>query len=362
MGKLRYIVIAVLVVGVLATSGCGLFTEDESPSAQGTPISVDWQPGYVDDQRETDLPIGELVDRIGPTVVSILTEKVSLDVFLRPVPQQGAGTGVIIDAEGIIVTNNHVIEGTSKINVTLSDGSSYRAEKWAGDLETDLAVLKIGPGEELPYAHFLRDSLNQLEKLEDVVAVGNALALPGGPSWTKGVISYLGRSIQEPNGVVLTDIIQTDAAINPGNSGGPLVNMAGQVVGINTAIAEGENLGFAISTNVAISVVYDLVTKARVSPAWLGVSITDVTPAVKSQWGLSVEQGALVVEVVEGGPAEGAGLQAGDVIIKLGDADVTTVSELVNAIRSHEPGEKVTITYVRGDVTDTTEAVLGQRP
>jgi S1-C subfamily serine protease len=177
------------------------------------------------------------------------------------------------------------------------------------------------------------------------------------------VISYLGRSIEVTGGTVLDDLIQTDAAINPGNSGGPLVNMAGQVVGINTAIAEGaENIGFAISTDTAIPVVNDLITRGFVSCAYLGVRMLSVTPAVKEEYSLSVDSGALVVEVVSGSPADDAGLRADDVIIKFAGTDVADADQLRALIRSRNVGDRVAITYVRGQDTFTTQATLVLRP
>jgi S1-C subfamily serine protease len=232
------------------------------------------------------------------------------------------------------------------------------------DTQTDLAVVEIEPGRDLPYAHFLGDSLHKLRVLEKVYAVGNALALPGGPTWTDGTISCAqGRSITETNGVDLYDIIQTSAAINPGNSGGPLLNEAGQVVGINTAIASNaENIGFAISTDTAIPVVNSLIKKGLVSWAWLGVRMLTVTPAIQSEYGLGVDYGALIVEVISGSPASKAGLKPDDVITKFGDVEIRDTVQLRAAIAGHVPGDRVTITYVRGTSTATVDVTLVQRP
>jgi serine protease Do len=362
MSKLKYIVIVLLVMGLVLSTAC--FGHNSGSKASGGPIAPNWTPVYIDEVVGTPLSNSELVEKIAPTVVSIVTEWVDRDIFFQPVPVKGAGSGVIIDPHGYIVTNDHVVEGARSVTVTLSDGRTFDAVKWATDPWTDLAVVQIDPGnEDLPFAHFLSNSLKKLEVLENVVAVGNALALPGGPTWTEGVISNLGRSIKEDTGVVLDDIIQTDAAINPGNSGGPLVNMAGQVVGINTAIAaEAENIGFAISTDTAISVVNDLITKAQVSAAWLGVSILTVTPSLKEGYNLSVDSGALVVEVTADSPADKAGLQSLDVIVGFGGVEITSNSELVDAIRSHEPGDTVQITFWRGSQQMQAEATLVQRP
>jgi serine protease Do len=358
--------VAALVALCLVVAGVGMSCTDRtgtSAEAATGPIDASWVPSYIDDQIGPALDRADLVQKISPVVVSITTQTLGYNAFLQPVPETGAASGVIIDPEGYIVTNNHVVEGAQSLKVTMSDGQSFDAVKWAGDPGTDLAVVQIEPGDDLPYAHFLSSSLDKLELLENVVAVGNALALPGGPTWTEGVISYLGRSVQESSGAVLDDLIQTDTAINPGNSGGPLVNMSGQVVGINTAIASGaENIGFSISTDTAISEVYSLVTKGSVSSAWLGVSTISVTSTVKSQYNLSVDSGALVVQVVSGSPADSAGLNTDDVIIKLGSATITSTQDLSAAILNHSPGDSVTIAYVRGQSTRTASATLGERP
>jgi len=353
MGKFRYVLIVLLLIGGLLVGLRYTVLDKESSSSQasGEPINPEWRTLYIDEESGNTLSEAELVEKIAPTVVSIFTEG-------------GAGSGVIIDPKGYIVTNCHVVEEAKSVEVILSDGRSFKAVNWVTDPWTDLAVVQIEPGEDLPFAHFLSNCLEKLGELDEVVAVGNAYALSGGPTWTKGVVSYLGRSIELPNKIVLYDLIQTDAAINPGNSGGPLVNMAGQVVGINTAIiAEAENIGFAISTDTAIPVIYDLVTKARVPCAWLGVRITTVTPTIQSQYKLSISYGALIVEVVSDSPADAAGLQEGDVIIKFDDEEIKTADELVAAIQSHKAGDIVEITFVRGgEKPQTTEATLTQRP
>jgi serine protease Do len=366
MRKLKYAVVVLLVIGLVTISVTVTLmnrTNNHQINAAGSPMNTSWNPVYIDDQVEAPLSKADLVKEISPAVVSITTQTLSYNAFLQPVPQSGAASGVIIDPKGYIVTNNHVVDGADSLKVTLNDGRTFNAVKWAGDSATDLAMVQIQPGGDVPYAHLLSNSLGKIGLLEDVVAVGNALALPGGPTWTEGVVSYLGRSIQESNGVVLDDLIQTDTAINPGNSGGPLVNMAGQVVGINTAIASGaENIGFAISTDTAISTVYSLVTKGSVVSAWLGVSTLTVNQTVKTQYGLSVDYGALVVQVVSGSPADNAGLRSDDVIVKLDEVETRDSQGLVSAIQSHSPGEKVTISYFRGRSNLTTDVTLGQRP
>jgi len=365
MLRLRLLLVFVLAVCLIGTAGCSWFGSGGS-NASGTPINPDWDPLYIDEQVGPLLTRSELVEKVAPSVVSILTEKVTRDIFFQPVPQTGAGSGVIVDPRGYVVTNAHVVEGVNSIEVVLSDGRIFKAVKWASDAWTDLAVIQIKPEsdlEVLPFAHFLKESLKQLDVLEPVVAVGNALALPGGPTWTSGVISYLGRSIQLSSGTVLEDLVQTDAAINPGNSGGPLFNMAGQVVGINTAIAaEAENIGFAISTDTAIPVVYELVRQQHVPVAWLGVSVYTVTPAVKAQYDLAVDSGAFVVEVVSRSPADEAGIRPNDVITEVGGQAIATGEDLGKTVRSYNPGDTVSVVFWRGEEQLQTDALLVQRP
>jgi len=353
MGRLKYIIIAVIfIVGIsLVVTG----TVGRSSSSASGYLSVDEEIG-------SELSTQDLVAEVAPAVVSIVTESVSYNWFWQAVPQTGAGSGIIISSNGYIVTNNHVVDGATKVTVTLSNGRTFKATIIGTDAQTDLAVLKIDANN-LSYLHFLNSSLEQLSVLDPVVAVGNALALPGGPTWTTGVVSNLGRSIEEENGVVLNDIIQTDAAINAGNSGGPLLDEAGQVVGINVAIASNaENIGFAISTDTAIPVVESLITEGKVVRPWLGVSVTTVTPAIQQYYNLAVSAGALITSVTSGSPADKAGLRPGDVITKLDNENVSTTDDLVSAIGSHQVGDQVQIVYYRGSVQNVAIATLGESP
>ena len=353
MSKLRYVLIAVLLlVSIsLVVAGC-------------VGNSTSFASGYlsVDENIGPELSNQELVAEVAPAVVSIVVETVSYNWFWQAVPQTGAGSGIIISPDGYIVTNNHVVEGANKVTVTLSDGNTFEASVVGTDAQTDLAVVKIDASD-LSYLHFLSNSLGQLSVLDPVIAVGNALALPGGPTWTTGVVSNLGRSIQEDTGVVLNDIIQTDAAINAGNSGGPLLDEAGQVVGINVAIASNaENIGFAISTDTAIPVVESLIAEGKVVRPWLGVSVTTVTPTIQQYYNLSVSAGALITNVASGSPADKAGLRAGDVITKIGDEDINTAAELSPAIGSHQIGDQIEIVYYRGNAQQVVSATLEESP
>jgi serine protease Do len=353
MSKLKFIIIIVLLVvgiGVVVTS-----TMDNSPSSASGYLAVDEKIG-------SEISTKELVAEVAPAVVSIVTETVSYNWFWQAVPQTGAGSGIIISPDGYIVTNNHVVEGAQKVTVTLSNGSAFAATIVGTDAQTDLAVVKIDANN-LSYLHFLSNSLEQLSVLDPVVAVGNALALPGGPTWTSGVVSNLGRSIEEENGVVLSDIIQTDTAINAGNSGGPLLDTAGQVVGINVAIASNaENIGFAISTDTAIPVVQSLIAKGKVARPWLGVQVATVTSTIQHYYNLAVNTGALITSVTSGSPADKAGLRPGDVITKMDDENISTTEDLTSAIGSHQIGDQVEITYYRGSAQKVATATLGESP
>jgi len=353
MSKLKYIImILLLVVGIsLVVTG----TVDNSPGSASGYL-------YVDEKIGSEVSTQELVAEVAPAVVSIVTETVGYNWFWQAIPQTGAGSGIIISPDGYIVTNNHVVQGAQKVTVTLSDGSAFTATIVGTDAETDLAVVKISANN-LSYLHFLSNSLEQLSVLDPVVAVGNALALPGGPTWTTGVISNLGRSIEESTGVVLNNIIQTDAAINGGNSGGPLLDRAGQVVGINVAIASNaENIGFAISTDTAIPIVQGLITEGKVVRPWLGVSVTTVTSTIQQYYNLAVNTGALITSVTDGSPADEAGLRPGDVITKMDGEDISTTADLTSAIGSHQIGDQVEIVYYRGSVQKVANATVGESP
>ena len=351
MSKLKYILIAVV---LLAAVGLIVGSAVRNPASMAA--------GYltVDEEVGPVLSTQELAARVAPAVVSIVTESVSYNWFWQPIPQTGAGSGIIVSPDGYIVTNDHVVENANKVTVTLSDGRTFDATIVGADAQTDLAVVKID-ATDLGYLHFLKDSLKQLSVLDSVVAVGNALALPGGPTWTLGVVSNLGRSIQVDTGVVLNDLIQTDAAINSGNSGGPLVNMAGQVVGINVAIASNaENIGFAISTDTAIPIIQALISRGKVVRPWLGVQVTAVTSTIRRYYNLSATAGALVTSVTLGSPAYEAGLRAGDVIVRIDSQVINTAQDLSAAIGSRQVGDRVEITYYRGSAQKMTNATLGE--
>jgi serine protease Do len=298
-----------------------------------------------------------------PSVVRVQTEGARFDILGRPVPTQGVGTGVIIDEEGHIVTNNHVVRLdsrlASRVVVTLSDDRTFTAEIVGTDAPTDLAVLKID-GTDLTPAKL--GDVGQLQVGEDVVAIGYALDLPGGPTVTRGVVSAKGRVIQEAS-YSISDAIQTDASINPGNSGGPLVNDRGEVVGIDTAIiTQAQNIGFAISIDLAKPLVQEIIEKGFVSRGFLGINVVDVTPSVAASFDLPVDKGVGVADVEPGSPADQADLRVGDIIVRLGDVTIASSGDLLQALTKYRAGDKVTVVFYRDSQQQETEVTLATRP
>jgi len=349
--------VVLLILGVAAAS-CGS-EGDNSPTPTPTPTPNN----TLTPATPSALPhITDVVESVKPAVASIIVGTVGYNIFLQPVPQEQAGSGVIIEDSGYIVTNNHVVEGAESITVTIPDGRSFDATIVGTDPLTDLAVIQID-GDDLPTVSFGESST--LAVGEWVVAIGNALGLPGGPTVTVGVVSALGRTIQEQSGVTLYDVIQTDAAINPGNSGGPLINLQGEVVGINTAkvtAVEVSGVGFAISSNTARMVVQEIKEKGYVSRPYLGITIMTVTPSIARSYDLATNEGALITRLVTGSPADEAGLSPADVIIRFDGQRIITADDLVLAIRAHEIGDEVEITYIHDSSENTTSATLIERP
>lgn len=309
-----------------------------------------------------DLTTPEVVKILTPSVVQITTQSLAMGLFNQPVPSSGVGTGIILDDKGHILTNNHVIAGAQIITVTLSNGESISAEVVGSDFQTDLAVIRVGPVD-LPPAR-LGNSF-ELQVGEDVIAVGHALGLPGGPTVSKGVVSALGRSIETSNQNTIVDLIQTDASINPGNSGGPLANDRAEVIGINTAIIQtGRGIGFAINIDDAKIVVHQLIEKGFVERGFLGVTPLNLTPglAARPDVNVPVDEGILLARVILGTAAAEAGLRERDVIIQLGGQSIANTGELSKFLIAHQPGETVSLVYFRGQTMITTEITLRGRP
>jgi S1-C subfamily serine protease len=294
--------------------------------------------------------IAALVDKAEPSIVSIHDSITQTDQFGQTQSGQAAGSGFVLSADGYIVTNNHVIDGATDITVNFHDGSTATASVVAADPHSDLAVLKVDRTDLAPLP--MGDS-SQLEVGDQLVAIGNALDLSGGPTVTTGIVSATGRSLTEENGVTLSDMIQTDTAINPGNSGGPLLDMAGEVVGINTAVAgQAQNIGFAISIDHTKPLIAQLRNGTVPAHAMLGVGTQPSTDG----------NGVTIASVDPGSGAADAGLQAGDEITKVDNTTIDSPETLAATIVGHQPNDKITVTYVRNGSTRHVEVTLGTRP
>jgi serine protease Do len=325
-------------------------------------------------QAAPDLSVAvrQVAATVRPAVVQITSQSLQLDQFNQPfsVPA-GVGSGVIYDAQGHILTNNHVVEAASTLVVALADGRSFSGSLIGTDPQTDLAVVQIS-GDNLPLAEL--GNSDALQVGDWVVAIGNALALPGGPTVTQGVVSALNRSVQEPgtsaqaSGPLLVGLVQTDAPINPGNSGGPLVNLNSEVIGINTLVAgqaqpgvPAEGIGFAISMNTAKPIADELIATGHVVHPFVGISFTPLTPVIARQLGVANQNGIVVTAVAPGSPAARAGLQVGDVITSVDDQPMATDSALAELLAKHAPGDALTFTVQRGSQSMPVTIVLAAR-
>ena len=303
--------------------------------------------------------IADVIDQVEPWVVSITVESIVRGLFYD-FTDEGAGSGIIVRPEGYILTNAHVIETADDIKVHLPNGKTYNAEVIGQDYVTDLAVLKIN-AENLPTANFSGSS--DLRVGDWVLTIGNALALKGGPTVTLGIISALGRTVVTQGGSRFYDLIQTDAAINQGNSGGPLVNLNGDVIGINTAILrQAQGIGFATTSSIAKPVVDSLILNGRVIRPFIGLSAHNITPALSNELGLSVSEGLFVTMLLHNSPADRAGIKTGDVIIRIDDHSLTDIGSWFNLMWAYSAGDKVTVSYIRSNQTHETIVELSDTP
>ena len=306
------------------------------------------------------LPIRDVLTKVEPAVVSVNTRGFDPNGFFGVDPQQGAGTGIVLTADGYVLTNNHVIDGAQQIKVTFADRKVRTAQVVGRDATHDVAIIKVDGAKNLPIA--VLGSSKALQVGDPVVAIGNALALPGGPTVTTGIVSALERTIDGDTNK-LEGLVQTDAAINPGNSGGPLVNSAGEVVGMNTAILRNtNNIGFAIAVD-RIKPIVDKIRRGEATQGgprtFLGVSTQTMSTQLKDQYGLNTDRGALVVQVTPGSPAENAGLRPGDIITKFGGAAITSNEQLGGEVRKRKSGDKASTTWLRGTQSTTADVTLG---
>ena len=328
--------------------------EPETPSTEplpappsANPINPDWKTPAASGESVPFPDFVEVVDQVKPSVVAIQTDR-------------GEGSGWIIEADGIIVTNNHVVAGARDIAILLDDDRTFTSQEVRTDPITDLAVVTID-AEGLPAASIGDSSILQLG--EPVAAIGNALG--EGISMTGGWVSQLDVTLPVSEVQTLDDLIRTDAAINPGNSGGPLVNMAGEVIGITSAkIAQVgvEGFGYAISINSAQDIIDQLITRGYVLRSYLGVRVSDINPVVAFFNELSVEKGALVNYVAPDSPAALAGIEEGDVIVGIDGEEISGARQLIQRIHSCQIGQEISIRYWRDDMEHTVNATLAEVP
>jgi putative serine protease PepD len=317
-------------------------------------------------------------EKVADGVVNVTSTAMQMDFFFNAFPTQGSGSGSIIDTKGHILTNHHVVANAQKLEVTLADGSKWPAKLVGSDPDNDLAVIKIEAPKEKLKVIPMGDSKN-LKIGQKVLAIGNPFGLQR--TLTTGIVSSLGRTIRSEVGTLIEDVIQTDAAINPGNSGGPLLNSEGEIVGINSAIISptggSVGIGFAIPVNTAKRVAPELISKGYVTYPYIGATIQSLIPEMAKFLKLKIERGAMISEVVKGGPADKAGLKGGnqrvqvgnmivlvggDIVVKADQREVKTNDELIHYIREKKPGDTVLLKVFRKDSFIDMKVTLGERP
>ena len=333
--------------------------------------------------NELEAQVESVYSAVGPSVVNITSQIIGYNFFMQPVPETGTGSGFVYDGDGHIVTNYHVVENADSVTVALADGGVYTATVVGQDPSTDLAVLHID-AKSLPPPLPLGDS-SRLRVGQFVLAIGNPFRLQR--TLTLGIISALERVIQSPDGSFIAQAIQTDAAINPGNSGGPLLDLSGQVIGVNSQIigATGANvgIGFAIASNTVRTVVPELLLRGHYPHPWIGLDSLDITPGgaeALRQAGMdvTVEQGALVTAVVAGGPAAQAGIRGADRVVRIGRARVPIGGDILTSVDGQPitsgqdltmymdtktaVGQTIQITLIRGGTELTVAVTLTEAP
>lgn len=334
--------------------------------------------GEYSDDELTNIRIYE---KYNQAVVNITTEVVGYNWFLEPVPQEGSsGSGSIIDRRGYVLTNNHVVDKAYKVYITLADGSQHEGDVIGTDFENDLSVLKFDPGDrELVTIPF--GTSDMLKVGQKVIAIGNPFAFER--TLTTGIVSGLGRPLKNQSGLVIRDMIQTDASINPGNSGGPLINTRGEMIGINTMIytpsGGSVGVGFAIPVDTARRVVPDLMKYGMVQRGWIDIVPVQLFPSLVRYAKLPLSQGILISRVISGGNAEEAGLKGGmtsqsvrsgssviylggDIITGINGEKIATLSDFYGALEATRPGEKIEVEILRDRQLRKFKVVLSERP
>jgi S1-C subfamily serine protease len=368
--------LVVLLLGAVLIATDVIDTGDDRTVVQDAPVTQ-----TASDNDGDGRSVRDIYRQEGRGVVFVEAEGVSSEQSMFGTPNEGTatGSGFVVDRDGTIITNAHVVSGAENVSVSFSEeGDAIDAEVKGVDASTDLAVLKIDPSEvENLVAMPLGDS-SQVEVGDPVVAIGNPFGFQR--TVTTGIVSALQRQIEAPNGFPIRNVIQTDASINPGNSGGPLLDGDGRVIGINSQIATGGTsqgsvgIGFAVPINTAKSLLPELRQGGEIERAYLGLTMADVTEDVAEELDLPVDHGALVQEAVEGGPADDAGLRGadggtargvaagGDLIVEVDGQRIDNADDVAAAIEDNDPGDKIEVEYYRGDDRETTEVELAERP
>ncbi|MCF8010393.1 MAG: trypsin-like peptidase domain-containing protein [Clostridiales bacterium] len=368
-----FISLAAFFIGMMFVGGCLLVSDLTGKSAPvvggGNASAQKYRPGVGPNE------ISNIVKSAGPAVVKISTIKInqvavpySNDPLFRyffgdQMPSKksketGIGSGFIISEDGTVITNQHVISGATEIKVTIGGKDmEYLAEVIGADYDLDLAVLKLKGASNLP--HLKIGSSEDIKVGNWVIAIGNPFGFDH--TVTVGVISAKGRPVTVENRRY-KDLLQTDAAINPGNSGGPLINLDGEVIGINTAVARAQGIGFAIPTKTVKGVLDQLLEKGKVSHPWLGIQMTNLTPDVAHYFNLESDDGIVIRGVVPGSPADKAGLKQWDIALKINGQKTKTTQDLANVINNMEIGEKGNILIYRNGCLKNISFAVGEKP
>lgn len=371
-----YTFVIAVVAGISALAGAlaggvGVYRAIRANPVVSADSAVPAQPAEVSSQQlvvnttEVETTITKAVSKVGPAVVTVLAVTPGQMTFFGESSEQtSSGSGVFISEQGYILTNNHVVEGARSLQVILADGTQQPAKVVGTDIYADLAVLKMEG--RVPSFAILGNS-DVLKPGETVIAIGSPLG-DFKNTVTTGVVSATGRSIDSGNGYQIEGLIQTDAAINQGNSGGPLVNLAGELIGINTLVVRGsgyggavaEGLGFAIPVNTARAVAEQIIQKGYFSRPYLGIRWQSVTPDIAARYNLPVEWGIYVTYVADNSPASQAGIEQGDIIVRMGDVSIDETHSFMNALFVHKPGDLVAVEAVRQGEKINMQVTLGE--
>jgi 2-alkenal reductase len=377
--RVFYVLVVLVVAGVSALSGvvAGGFAvyqavRQNMPAARPLQVvqaavttgATSQTPVLQINTTQIESTITKAVAQVGPAVVTVVGTIPGQMTFFGPTGDETvSGSGVFISQDGYILTNNHVVEGVKEVNIVLSDGRQQKATIVGTDMYADLAVLKTDG--QIPAVATLGNS-DVLKPGESVIAIGSPLG-DFKNTVTAGVVSATGRSIDTGQGYQIEGLIQTDAAINQGNSGGPLVNLVGEVIGINTLMVRGgvsgaiaEGLGFAIPSNTARAVAEQIMQKGYFSRPYLGVRWQSITPDIADAYNLPVKWGAYITNVTGNSPAGNAGLQPDDIIVQIGDIPIDETHSYINVLFQYKPGDQVTVTVLRNGQKLEFQVTLGE--